>query len=99
MIGASGIRKTPIVVPAARARSGPGRYFAMRPAQRMFRHSVITPRAKIRTFMFMIADGSDRSAPTGPSRGAAAPSSGSSWMRMMMMPIPDMNPETTTCGV
>ena len=46
-----------------------------------------------------IAPGHDRTAPSGPPAETAAPMKGSVCNRMMITPMPDMNPEITEYGV
>ena len=46
-----------------------------------------------------ITSGQDLTAPKGPPSATFAPRNGSVCSRMMMMPIPDMNPDITEYGV
>ena len=55
--------------------------------------------ANASAFTLAIASGNAATVPIGPPGAAGAPRNGMAWIRMMMMPMPDMNPETTTYGV
>ena len=96
MTGASVNHSTPRAVPAASATRGPG---AKRENLRGHRNptaSVTAPMAKALVSMSLTAAGSARAAPIGPPVAPEAPSSGSDCISMMMTPIPDMKPDTTT---
>ena len=60
---------------------------------------VSTPTPTALGFALTNASGSARIAPIGPPGAGARPRNGRLWIMMMMMPIPDMNPEITTAGV
>ena len=49
--------------------------------------------------MLPSAAGRSPTAPMGPSGEVGAPRNGNTWISMMMIPMPDMNPEITTAGV
>ena len=55
--------------------------------------------ARALTLISATASGNARSAPIAPPDAAGAPRNGMVWINMMMTPMPDMNPEMTTCGV
>ena len=97
--GASSNHRIPNKVPAARATSGPGAKRENRRGQRKPTASVTAPTAKALTWTSPAAAGSARAALIGPLVAPEAPRSGSDCISMMMKPMPDMNPETTTCGV
>ena len=45
------------------------------------------------------ASGNARTAPIGPPSAVGAPRNGRIWINITMTPMPDMNPDTTMCGV
>ena len=97
--GASSNQRIPRNVPAASATSGLGAKRENRRGQRNPTASVIAPTARALTWTLPAAAGSARAASIGPLVAPEAPRSGSDCISMMMKPMPDMNPETTTCGV
>ena len=99
MIGASCSQNSPRRVPASNATSGAGRRRANRRGQNMPTASVNAPMAKAPVLTLAASSGHARIAPSAPPGAAGMPSSGKVCISMTMMPIPDMKPDTTTCGV
>ena len=99
MTGASVNHKIPSAVPTTSATRGPGAKRENRRGQRNPTASVTDPMAKAPVSMALTAAGSARAAPIGPPVAPEAPNNGNACISTMMTPIPDMNPETTTCGV
>ena len=56
---------------------------------------VTAPRMSALGLKWLIKSGQARMAPTGPPVATSAPRNGSVWVRNMMIPTPDMNPEMT----
>ena len=86
-------------MPAIKATSGAGRKCDRRRGQRKQTASVTAPIATALALMSPSASGNARIAPTAPPGTTGVPRNGKTWITMMMMPMPDMNPEMTTCGV
>ena len=99
MTGASPNHATPTAVPAASAASGPGAKREKLRGQRNPTARVTAPMASAPVWTSLAAAGSARTAPMGPPVAPEAPSRGSVCISTMITPMPDMNPETTTCGV
>ena len=97
--GAPVSHRIPITEPTTSAISGAGARRSSRRGQKIVMASARVAMARALGFNPASAPGSERNAPIGPSGDVGAPRNGSTWISMMMMPIPDMNPETTTWGV
>ena len=96
--GASCSHSTPSSVPTMSAATGPGRYVDNRRGQSAAMTSESTPIVSALKFALPSADGSLLTDSSGPPP-AGAPSNGPNWITMMIMPMPDMNPEITMRGV
>ena len=96
MTGASPSHITPSSVPALNATRGPGRSLASRRGQSTPTASVTTAIAVALKLTLPNASGNARIMPMGPPMAVGAPRNGRTWIMMTMMPIPDINPETTT---
>ena len=99
MTGAESSHSTPTRVPATRATRRLGTSLASRRGHSTATARVTAATANASAFTLAIASGNAATAPIGPPGAVGAPRNGMAWIRMMMMPMPDMNPETTTYGV
>ena len=99
MTGVPVNHRTPRAVPAARAARVGGMYFLRRSGQRMPTARVTTAMASALKLTLRIASGHACTAAIGPPVGTEAPRNGSVWSSMMMIPMPDMNPDMTEYGV
>jgi hypothetical protein len=95
MTGALGSNSTLISVPRVRAASGGGRTPAARFGQKIMVARLATAIARASGFSMAGTSGHARIEPSGPPGAVSMPKNGRVWMTMMMMPIPDMKPETT----
>ena len=97
--GTSRNASTPSSVPTIRATSGPGMNLVQRRGHSTPTSSVASAMAKALMLALASASGSARRVPIGPPSAVVAPRNGSVWISITITPIPDMKPDTTTCGV
>ena len=97
--GTSRSASTPSSVPTIKATSGPGMNLVHLRGHSTPTRSVARAMAKALMLASAKADGSARSVPSGPPSAVGAPRNGRIWISITMTPMPDMNPDTTTCGV
>ena len=99
MVGAPFSHKTPSSAPAASATRGGGRDLVKRRGQNTKAASVAMPMPRASALKPANASGRARTAPVNPPGAGGAPRKGRTSIIMMMTPMPDMKPETTTYGV
>ena len=99
MMGTSVSHSTPIMVPTPSATSVGGRMRRSRAGHRMPTASVTAAMAKAPVLKLAMPSPQPLMAAMGPPSATGIPMNGSVCSRMMMMPMPDMNPEITEYGV
>ena len=82
-------------VPTIRAISIAGMKALRRGGQKMHTPSEIAAMARELKFTSLNTSGQDRTASIGPPSSTSAPTNGRVCTKMMMTPMPDMNPDTT----
>ena len=95
MTGVLVSHSTPSSVPAIRAAKVGGRYLLSCAGHSTPTTRVTAAIAREWKFTPLIASGNPRNAPIGPPVEASAPRKGSVCNSMMMIPMPDINPEMT----
>ena len=93
--GVSVSQRTPMTVPAMRAARVGGRTLLRRRGHRTPTARVTMAMMKELALKSWRASGMTRMALLGPPVRVSAPRNGRTWSSMMMMPMPDMNPEMT----